>query len=305
MNPFLDDVTIIIRSTGERTEALCRELIRDQGVAGDQIFIIRESPFSQALVRSYTIGLAEKRRWTFCVDADLLLRPNCVQQMVALAEQQDGRVCEVQGYILDKFFGGPRSGGVHLYRTVHLDKALKLIPEEGVDIRPEHHTLEAMKNDGYPWVSIKYLCGLHDFEQYYKDIFRKCFVQAHKHLELAGIFLPIWRDGAPNDVDFQVALHGFAAGLAHFDDVYIDSRQSVYELAFSKLPVEEKGDMPAQTFSLQRVEEIISGWQEPEIYLKSYPDKMGLHPRSTQPSKGLKRTVKAALRRMIYKLDRV
>ena len=273
---MINSATVIIRSVGERTEEVCRALIRAQGVTDNAIFVVREAPFSQAMRTSFRIGLDQARPWTFCIDADVLLRPGSIQRMLELAEQQPENVCEIQGYILDKFFGGPRAAGNHLYRTALLDRVLEAIPVEGADIRPEHHTLQAMEAAGFPWVLVRELVGLHDFEQSYQDIFRTCFVQAHKHSQLTSLFLAIWRAGAGSDLDYRVALAGYARGIEHHEEVHIDARSTYFEQGFNVLGISEKPAMDPSDWPLSRVEDIILRWNEPEIYRIKFPTKMGL-----------------------------
>lgn len=267
---------VVIRSVGERTEQLCRELILAQGVVPANVVIVREAPFSAAMRKSFEIGLERDLSWTFCVDADLLLRPKSIETMLQLAEEQPENVCEIQGYILDKFFGGPRQGGVHLYRTSLLPKVIDSIPAEGVNVRPEFHTLQAMEALGHPWVSVPYLVGLHDFEQYYQDIFRKCFVQAHKHQYFTDLFLSIWRDGAECDRDYRVALKGYAKGIEYYEPVFIDTRDAIYQSCFAELQIEEKARLEPDEYSLASIEQIINEWAEPTVYQKQFPTKMGL-----------------------------
>lgn len=278
MSKINSQLTIIIRSARERTEQLCQDLILAQGVDPGNIVIVREAPFSAALRKSFEIGIERGLPWTFCVDADLLLRPGSIQHMLELADQQPEYVCEIQGYILDKFFGGARPGGVHLYRTCLLSKALSFMPNEGFDIRPEFQVLQIMQSNGYPWVSVPYVVGLHDFEQYYRDIFRKCFVQAHKHEYLTDLFLSIWRKGANDDRDYWVALQGFAAGIAHYAVVRIDTRQAFLQNGFDGLQIKEKSPLPSGQISLDSVENIINTWTEPQLYQEKFPTKMGLGP---------------------------
>ena len=272
----LEMVTVVIRSAGERTESVCRQLIIEQGVAEDSVFVIREAPFSQAMRVGFEIGLEQGRPWTFCVDADLLLRPRSIERMVAHAENYDANTCEVQGYILDKFFGGPRTGGVHLYRTALLDRVIAAIPSEGVNIRPEYHTLTAMKDAGFPWVKVPELLGLHDFEQGYADIFRKCFVHAHKHANFTDLFLSIWRTGASKDLDYRIAMMGFSRGIEHYGEVHIDVRSALFRSTFDSLGFSDKPPMESTAWSLERVEEIINSWTEPESYRAMFPTRMGL-----------------------------
>ena len=273
---LIDRASIIIRSSGERTARLCKKLIIEQGVSSKNLSVVKEAPFSVTLKKSYELGIERGLKWTLCNDADVLLRPGAVEAMVNLAEQQDEQLCEIQGFILDKFIGGPRNGGIHLYRTSLLSKALEQIPPEGSNVRPEYHTLQAMAAIGYPWKTLPFLVGIHDFEQYYRDIFRKCFVHAHKHLDLTELFLPIWREKADSDLDYAVALHGFASGVEHTGDVSIDSRQDMYQALLSEYHLQEKQALDPASCSLADVDQTIDNWAEPPLYKKLYPDKFGL-----------------------------
>jgi len=269
-------VSVIIRSAGERTEQLCKKLIIEQGVSPENLCIVNEAPFSAALKTTFELGIERDLKWTLCIDADVLLRPGAVKNMIVLAEQQDEKVCEIQGFILDKFIGGPRIAGNHLYRTSVLSKALENIPPEGLDIRPEHNTLQALAAIGYPWIQVPYLVGIHDFEQYYKDILRKCFIHAHKNLDLTELFLPIWREKAISDMDYAVALHGFASGVEYYGEVYINSKQELYQALVSKFQQKEKQALALEKYSLASIEEIINNWVAPNLYREKSPTKFGL-----------------------------
>lgn len=270
----LEAVTVIIRSVGERTEALCKQLIADQGVSENAIFVVNEAPFSQAMKVGFEIALAEERPWTHCVDADVLLRKGSIANMLAHAERQPDNICEIQGFVLDKFFGGARKGGVHLYRTALLDKAIRLIPPEGEDIRPETHTLNAMQAKGHPWRTVRELVGLHDFEQRNEDIFRKCFVHAHKNLNYAQIFLPWWLSQSLHDADYKVAVAGFAEGLKNFDNVRIDIRQSCFQGAVKNFELDTKGNIVPSEWSLATIDRKIEEWIEPVEYVDLLGDVM-------------------------------
>jgi hypothetical protein len=270
----LNSTTIIIRSVGERTEGLCKKLILEQGVHENAINIINEAPFSKAMKVGFEIGIAEKRAWTFCVDADLLLRQGSILKMVQHAEKLPQNVCEIQGFVLDKFFGGPRKGGIHLYRTSLLEKVIKEIPFEGIDIRPETYTLNAMQKNGYPWHTVQELVGLHDFEQSFEDIFRKCFVQAHKHLNLTELFISYWRNRSLLDSDYKIALVGFSEGIKHFGNVRIDKKAAYFLDSMRNLDLILKDDIELNDWDLDRVENIISNWEEPYEYWKYFPTGM-------------------------------
>lgn len=268
----LDLVTIIIRSVGERTESLCRKLVLDQGVPKEAVFVINEAPFSKAMKVGFEIGISEKRPWTYCVDADLLLRPQSILNLIEHANKQPSNVCEIQGFILDKFFGGARKGGVHLYRTSLLNKVIELIPPEGKNIRPEAHTLNSMRAAGYPCITVKELVGLHDFEQTQEDIFRKCFVHAHKHIVYTDLFLPFWRSKSHDDLDYKIALAGFGEGIKHFGEVRIDKREKYFQETMHDLKATPKTEINLSDWNLERVECMINTWVEPPEYWKKFPD---------------------------------
>lgn len=276
-------VLIVIRSCGERTTEACRKLVLYQGIPPEQVVIVQEAPFTRALKRSFELGIERNLRWTLCVDADVLLRPGAIHQMLSLAEEQPDNVCETQGQMLDKLFATVRPGGVHLYRTSLLPQALALIPGEGENIRPEHGTLQRMKALGYPWVEVPYVVGLHDYEQYHRDIYRKCFVQAHKHAYHADKLLTIWRDGANEDPDFRTALIGFAAGIQHLGTVSIDVRQDLYRQGFEATGIAEKPPLASDGVSSERVEATIATWTEPEVWRRARVEVNSSHPAPTPP----------------------
>lgn len=283
MSNFSERAAVVVRSVHERTEQLCCELILAQGVPEEHLFLIHEAPFSAAMKKSFTIGIETNLPWTYCVDADVLLRRGAIEKMIELAEQQRTEICEIQGYVLDKFFGGPREGGIHLYRTGLLQRAIEQIPDEGVNIRPEFHTLEALRKLGFPYKQMPVLVGLHDFEQFYSDIYRKSFVQAHKHLRQTDLFLGVWRAGASMDPDYQVALKGFAAGVEHFSNVYIDINQEIF-MPEKGFPFAEKSrNLTISEIGLDQIENIITNWIEPDVYKEKYPNKRGLIPVEKKP----------------------
>ncbi|MCC5943258.1 MAG: hypothetical protein JJU37_17070 [Balneolaceae bacterium] len=275
MSYTLQDAIIIIRSSNERTENLCKKLILEQGIHNSEIFVIHEIPFSQSLLKSFEIGIESGKKWTFCVDADVLLRPNSIDKMIRHANSQSQNVCQVQGYMLDKFFGGVRKGGVHLYRTALLNKVIDKVPVEGTDIRPESFTLRLMEDEGYPSRVVPYVVGLHDFEQYYFDIYRKAFVQVEKHLSRAELLITIWKQFAEQDHDYCVALKGFADSLTNDRDVFINSELPLYTELFDNSGIKEKSELDINSYDDAKIEKIITEWNCLDIYHSYFPDKDG------------------------------
>jgi len=283
---------IIIRSAGERTEELCRKMILEQGINEKDIHMIHEVPFSKALKTSYELGIKSGKKWTFCVDADVLLRPGSIEKMIELAESAPKKVCQVQGYILDKFFGGIRRGGVHVYRTELLHKALTKIPDEGINVRPESFLLREMEKEGYPHKIEPYIVGTHDDEQYNFDIYRKAFVQAVKHTSRSELFIKHWKSNCINDHDFKVALKSFSDSIMSFDSVFINKNQSLYMDKFKSTGFEEKSEINLDSYSLDMIEKKIEEWTYTDIYFKYFPDRDGYDTKAFISSQKIKRNLR-------------
>lgn len=233
-------IAIVIRSIGERTTEACLKSIEAQGFARSEITVTHASPFSEALRQSLEAGRKAGKDWTFIVDADVILRHDAIARMHQVACSRPDRVCEVHGLVLDKLFNEFRLAGNHMYRTSLIPKVLECVSHEGQISRPETHALNAMSAAGFPVEKVAVNIGLHDFEQRCIDIFRKCFLQAHKHIQRSGTFLPLWRERAQEDPDFRVALEGFVFGLHYTPDVMADAEDDAVRAAFEKLGIPEK-----------------------------------------------------------------
>ena len=207
-----DDVLIVVRSAGERTVEVCETLLSEQ-VASGNISRLCETPFSQAVIRTFEVGIEAGCKWTIAVDADVLVRPHAVEGIVSAAEREVDDTFELEGRIFDKLFYGPRSGGLHLYRTSLLEQAVEIARRLDVVHRPEFHVIQEMKSRGYRQKRIDDVFGLHDFEQYYRDLYRKGFVHAQKHADLLRLLGVMWARMEADDRDFRAVLLGMRAGL--------------------------------------------------------------------------------------------
>ena len=269
---MLDTVTVVIRSVGERTEPICKNLVLAQGVPEEAVFVINETPFSTALRIGLEIGVSQNRTWTYCIDADVLLRRGSILRILQAAVKEPQNVFEIQGFVLDKFVGGARMAGNHLYRTSLLPKALSILRNASTQLRPEASLIRSMEICGHPWRPVHLLIGLHDFEQSHEDIFRKCFVHAHKHLSHHSLFLSYWRASSITDPDFLVALDGFFSGLVYDDTITIDKNMPSISLAYNRSSTISLRQTPKLAhWDLDSVESTIVTWTEPFEYWQVYP----------------------------------
>jgi hypothetical protein len=222
VSELLLDTTVVVRTVGERTTDACLHLLR-QILPEEHVHVISEVPFSRAVRRCFEIGIEQGYKWTLVIDADVLVRAAFVAEVLLFADRQQANTFVVQGLVHDKLFNLLRPAGNHLYRTKHLPLALALIPEEGSTLRPEATTIDRMVERGFLFFQKDFVVGLHDYEQHYIDIAKKCFVQSHKHDRFVGHVLPQWQARTKRDPDFRAAIIGAEVGRQHQETVFIDN----------------------------------------------------------------------------------
>lgn len=243
-----DNYIIVIRSSDERTRNVCRNLIEQQA-SPDAITIIQLTPFKAALEECFRIGIQSKKKWLITADADMLFLPDTIKILVEQAEKMPENYIQLQGKIKDKITDNIRKGGPRIYRVSLLHKLLKLSLSIEDNIRPESFMINSFGERGYPSRYISYMTCLHDYEQYYKDLYRKAFVHAYKHPE----FLPeIIRNAVKlqnEDLDYKVILKAIWDSLTEESQVAIDTRlySERSRTALNEIKVEEKKDL-AETY---------------------------------------------------------
>jgi hypothetical protein len=253
------DSIVVIRSAGERTKEACRSLV-EADVRPENVVVIEERPFEEALRRSFELGISSGARWLVTVDADLLLRAGAVEDMIACAISLTNDVFQIQPRIHDKFILGYRTAGPRVYRVSMLDEAVSLIPLPGEKLRPEAHVVQAMGQAGRRTVALPMVVGIHDYEQYYRDIYRKCYVHGHKFVKWIPAVLPDWKARARDDLDYWVALHGLWRGLMSRDGVRLDIEafpKSVEDILIS-VDAAEKSPLDAEEIGPVYVESCLA-----------------------------------------------
>ncbi len=217
-------VTVLVRSIGERTEHLCCELLKKQ-ISSENIFIISESPFVKTLEKTFEKALEQNRKWTLCIDSDVFINGNFINEIISFAEMQDEDVFLIQGLCFDKFFNQTREVGQRLYRTNVLEYCFQFIKEATLSIRPETYIVDMVRKMGFKKLSVSSICvGVHDYEQSYEDIYRKCFTHTkkhHSHFDMKSVS-SFWEKKSYLDNDFLVALQAYKDAINYSKKVFID-----------------------------------------------------------------------------------
>lgn len=251
---------VIVRSAAERTaDYCCTDLVRQTTSA--QVERIESAPFWRTLREGLEHGLASGSEWVLSVDADVIPAPDAVQRIPACLEKADAEVGVITCLIQDKLMGGMRFGGVRIYRARAIPVLLEVMPPQGADVRPETATINRAATRGWRELQVPALLGIHDYEQYYRDLYRKAFLHMQKHGYMAARFLPAWKEKAALDADFRAVLAGAGDALFQESEVDCDVQHTAYkpEEALVRIGLTEKGPF---SYDSRRYEGEIRAWQE-------------------------------------------
>lgn len=238
------DFIVVIRSSNERTEKLCLDLVKKQA-GTHEVIVLHEKPFKRALEEGYRRAIEKKTKWLITVDADMLILPGAIKTLCSQAEEMPEHYIQLQGRIFDKISGDVRKAGPRIYRVSLLEKALRFSKKSEDTIRPESFVISAMSDAGHPSRYISYVTCIHDFEQYYADLYRKSIVHANKHKEILSRIILRAVENMKSDKDFKVILKAVWNGLMSSQSVSIDTRlfKDEAESALEDLRLNEKKEL--------------------------------------------------------------
>lgn len=230
-------MNIIVRACGERTEKECIRLAEKQG----RVHVVRTMPFGESIRQTYALMATFDQEWTPVIDADVLLYPDVLAKAVRELTGMKNVFC-LDGKTDDKIMMCRRRAGIHIYKTVLAAAGMKYVDDNRV--KPESHVRKCMEKLGYKTHVSKIIFGKHDYEQYYRDLWRKSACQTKKLAgKIAGSHIrEKWRIMARTDKDYAVVLaaHNFATRSC--SKIIIDARIDYgARYGLQKLRIKEKG----------------------------------------------------------------
>jgi hypothetical protein len=241
--PATELFTLVIRSSGERSASACRRLLKDEfpEIEPEEI---QGLGFREALQKTLLAGIQGERPWLLVVDADLLIARGTIDRLIQHASAAPKSMVFCLSWQLDKLFTGFRKGGLKLYRTSLLGYALEALNAVPTDaLRPESDMIQRLSNEGFSYEdNTGIVACLHDYEQYYRDVYRKAFLHARKHREFMHLLMPVWEKLQEVDGDYRVALCGARDGLLHKGSVSINvsSNPDRFDEVLANLGLKEK-----------------------------------------------------------------
>lgn len=198
------------RHAGERTQAVGLALAAEQ-MSFTAVRSVRAGPFPSTLRAALEVAAEVGADWTVMIDGDVLLLPSAIPRLVRLASDHPPSTASVAACCLDRFTGTVRVVGVRCYRTSVIEQALGLEGWESA-LRPETELLTMLGQVGHETYLSALLVGIHDFEQYYRDLYRTAVVHGVKSRRKAEPFVRKW-SGREADPETTIMLSGVEAGL--------------------------------------------------------------------------------------------
>jgi hypothetical protein len=218
-------IEIIIRACGERTELKCRGLAKQQG----NIHVVSVRPFGQSIRETFRIGSGLSTKWVCVVDADTLLHAGVLQKAIEEldnAEKEGQNIFCLDGNTIDKILMMPRRAGIHIYNRDLMGKALLQDWINDIDnqIKPETFCRNKMAELGHRTYLSSMIFGTHDYEQYYRDLWRKAVCQTRKLKNMIRNKPDKWRQLSATDNDYKViyAAHRFGNKYIKDNEITID-----------------------------------------------------------------------------------
>ena len=228
-----------MRSSGERTRDEC---IRRAALIGEVELIEGVAPFSAVLRETYEIGATfEGQEWVPVIDGDVLLEEGAILRGIEELRGRRDIFC-LDGKTKDKILAKKRRAGIHIYRRELLEAALDYV---GESLKPETRAREAMALRHRKATFIgEVIYGRHDHEQYYRDLWRKAFIQTQKLRKTLKRrdYIGKWRQLATaGDDDYRVILAAHRAGNREEGTLRFDATENYGALeGLRRLGIEEK-----------------------------------------------------------------
>jgi len=206
----------VVRSVGERTEDICVELIKLQQQPDEKITIIREPTHAKAIERTFAIGLKGMSDWVVAVDADVLLLPGSATQIRKELVSCKENVFVVNSAVYDKIYSMKRWAGVHVYRRAMLEELYDVFREikNKPNLKIETAAIKELQKKNKQPLFSKIIVGTHDFKQFYKDIYRKAYLNTIRNPGNIKRAKNNWSRKSSFDADYLVMLKAMEDALA-------------------------------------------------------------------------------------------
>lgn len=202
----MTDLEFVIRTVGERTEGVCIELVNRQKDEHEVLHVLREKTHADAVERTIRIGLESKAEWLVAIDADMLLLPGSMSTIRKEIRSCSDDTAIIHPAVVDKLYRMRRWG-----LTVYRKSILEELHDEFQIIRKKQHLKiegaaikELSRKKHREVIFSRNVTAIHDFYQYYRDLYRKAYLNTLRNPGFNKSVGKSWMRLAKSDDDYGV-----------------------------------------------------------------------------------------------------
>lgn len=217
-----EEIGVVVRSVGERTEALCLESIR---LFVEPFIVSNVRPVAKAILETFELACSDPKDWYLVVDADVVLMRNWYPTLLEVVEGQEDRQL-LAPIVYDFITNRTVSKGLKLYRGTHIPMILDAYRLHYDTIVNQLKPGDWLRRSGKIRVKSRHIScgeeprifGLHACAQYRKHIFNTAAVRGAYAGRRGVTTLPA-KYIVPDHQDRGVAIAGFMYGVYHQDTI--------------------------------------------------------------------------------------
>jgi len=200
------ELEFVIRTVGERTEDVCIELVNLQKDEHESLHVLRENTHAKAVESTIAIGLESQAEWLVAIDADMLLTTGSIEIIRNEIRSCLESIAVIHPAVVDKMYRMRRWG-----LTVYRNAAMEELNEKFQEIKLRQNTkiesaaIKALGENTQRQVYFpREVTAIHDFYQYYKDLYRKAYLNVSRNQGFNKEVKRCWKRLANSDPDYLV-----------------------------------------------------------------------------------------------------
>ena len=231
----------IVRSCGERTEALCIASLKRELYKGDIKVISNVHPFRTTLQQCYTMAIQEKFDWYLCVDADMVMvrgwRELFEHSLKSLGDRVESeKIWELNFKLKDVVDPNP-IGDLRIINNKYSEDLLYSHSQIKDSVKPEAAICaNIQKRLKVTRAIFKNIIAYHGFNQYKRDVFNRFYIRACRdtsYVRKRGLFKE------PLSSIEKIAKAGWDYGIEYREAKSLDASNKIdinKNLGYEELP---------------------------------------------------------------------
>jgi len=222
-------------------------------ISDERVDTVSGKPHAVAVEETMIIGMRTDADWVVALDADMLLFPNAVASMRhELSELAGARPVVLFG-IYDKLYSMKR-WGLTVYSASILPElhATFQSVKQRQNLKIENAAISEMRKKGQAVVFSKTVVALHDFFQYYGDLYRKVYLNTIRNPGYTQRARQYWRKMSAIDPDYRVmamAMQDALAGGRSLTNSFRDFSAEELQSRVSACGLTEKSELSRLDFT--------------------------------------------------------